>query len=616
MQNLLSDINRIPGISGSMICDPDGRVLAEAAPPDIGGSVLLETARALAHGTAELEVVAGNISLIELHHGKKRIVARQIAGGTLLTVCEKDANPRQLLSAVADVIERHGQKAAGPSVTQQVQAASGMGARTSNGVPKATRTSGSLPAAPSGGGGIPRRTLLIGGGIAVALFGLIAAYGILGRSGGEGGGGSAPGKPAASGKPPEIILRIGGAKTFAAQLAPNLAKGYLESGGFTDVKVEKDGEKTVVSGVNAAGFPVAIVVQGMATPKGFDGLADGSLDVAMAGRRIKPEWQAKLDAFGQMTSPGYEHVVAVSGIAVIVHPANALAKLNRDQVAGIFTGKITDWSQVGGRPGTINVHAFDEEMGLTDLFRSMVLGKAPYAPDAKIMKALPAANDAVASDPMGIGFVTLPFVKGTRAVPISEGSEPPHLPTAFTLASEDYFLTHRGYFYTVPRPERPHLLKYVQFALGADGQQVVKKSGFVELSVAAMQDEVPSYAPADYRRMVTGSRRLTSTFRFETDSAVFDTRALVDLERVTAYLVEKRLNGSAVKVLGFTDSKGKLDRNLELARERANLVREAFEQRGITGVEVAAFGPAMPVASNDTADGRQRNRRVEIWIPR
>lgn len=615
MQNLLNEINRIPGISGSMICDPDGRVLAEAAPADIGGSVLLETAKALAHGTSELEVVAGNVSLIELHHGKKRIVARQIAGGTLLTVCEKDANPRQLLSAVAEVIDRHGQKSTGPSVTQQVQAASGMAAaRTSSGVAKATRTSGSLPAA-AGPAGISRRTMMILGGVVVALFALIAVWGILGR-GGNGGGGAATGKPAGGGKPPEVILRIGGGKTFAAQLAPNLAKGYLESGGFTDVKIEKEGEKSIVTGVNAAGFPVAIVVQGMATPKGFDGLADGSVDIAMAGRRIKPEWQQKLDSFGQMTSPGYEHVVAVSGIAVIVHPANAVAKLNRDQVAGIFTGKITDWSQVGGKAGTINVHAFDEEMGLTDLFRSMVLGKAPYAPAAKIMKALPAANDAVASDPMGIGFVTLPFVKGTRAVPISEGSEPPHLPTAFTLASEDYFLTHRGYFYTVPRPERPHLLKYIQFALGSDGQQVVKKSGFVELSVAAMQDEIPSYAPGDYRRMVTGSRRLTSTFRFETDSAVFDTRALVDLERVTAYLVEKRLNGSAVKVLGFTDSKGKLDRNLELARERANQVRDAFEQRGISGVEVAGFGPAMPVASNDTADGRQRNRRVEIWIPR
>lgn len=615
MQALLSDINRIPGIAGSMVCDRDGRVLAEAAPADIGGAVLLETARALAKGTADLEAIAGAVSLIELHHGKKRIVARQISGGTLLTICEKDANPRQLLSAVAEVIERHGQKAAGPSVTQEVQASAGLPTRTSGSTPKASRTSGSVPPASAGSGGLPRRTLLIGGGIAVALLALIAAWGILGRSGGEGGG-PAPAKPAAASRQPEVILRIGGAKSFSAQLAPNLAKGYLEAGGFTDVKVEKDGERTVVSGLNAAGAPVAIVVQGMATPKGFDGLADGSLDIALAGRRIKPEWQQKLDAFGQMTAPGYEHVVAVSGIAVIVHPANPIPKLNRDQVAGIFSGTLTDWAQVGGKPGAIHVYAFDEEVGLTDLFRTMVLGKTPYASSATILKALPAANDAVASDPLGVGFVTLPFVKGTRAVPISEGSEPPHVPTAFTLASEDYFLTHRGYFYTVPRPERPHLLKYIQFALGPEGQQIVKKSGFVELSVAAMQDEIPSYAPADYRRMVTDSRRLTSTFRFETDSAVFDTRALVDLERVTAYLVEKRLNGPAVKVLGFTDSKGKLERNLELSRERANQVRDAFEQRGISGVEVAGFGPAMPVASNDTAEGRQRNRRVEIWIPR
>ena len=71
-----------------------------------------------------------------------------------------------------------------------------------------------------------------------------------------------------------------------------------------------------------------------------------------------------------------------------------------------------------------------------------------------------------------------------------------------------------------------------------------------------------------------------------------------------------------VKVMGFTDSKGRNDRNLELSRERAELVREAFEQRGITGIQLKGFGSAMSVASNETADGRQRNRRVEIWVPR
>lgn len=611
MQDMLNDLNRVPGVAGSMVCDAAGKVLGEASPPDLGGKALLDTAVALAKGVGELEAVAGTVSLVELHHARKRIVARRIAGGTLLLVCEKDANPRQLLAAVAEVIERYGQA---PAAAAPPPAPSAGGATA-----RATRTSGSIPAA--GGAdaaGIPRKTLLIAGAGAAAVLLGIAIYAIAGRPA----TGPAPSASVApAGAAPEILLRIGGGKSFAAQLAPNLAKGYLESQGFKDVEIKKESPTLVsVRGLKEGGAAVAITVEGMATPKGFSDLAVDKLDVAMAGRRIKPEWQEKLDAFGPMTTPGYEHVVALSGIAVIVHPGNPIAKLNRDQVAGIFSGKITDWSEVGGgRRGAgsaINVYAFDEEMGLTDLFRSMVLGKTPYAPAAKVMPALPAANDAVAADPQGIGFVTLPFVKGTRAVPIAEGTEPPHLPTAFTLAAEDYFLTHRAYFYTVPRAERPHLLKYIQFALGAEGQAVVKKSGFVELSVATMMDEVPSWAPADYRRLVSGSRRLTSTFRFETDSAVFDTRALVDLERVTTYLVEHRLNGAAVKVLGFTDSKGKLERNQALSRERAELVREAFEQRGITGVSVSGFGPAMPVASNDTADGRQRNRRVEIWIAR
>jgi phosphate transport system substrate-binding protein len=607
MQNLLIDLNRVPGVSGSMVCDPDGKVLAEASPPDLGGKALLDTAATLAKGAAQLAAVTGKVGLIELHHAKKRIVARPVAGGMLLLACEKDANPRQLMAAVAEVVTRHGFDAAEAPPEDATPAPSG----------RKTRPTPAVEGAAPTGAGIPRKTLLFAGVGAAALLVALAIYALAGK---PAAGPAAAGTASAAAAAPEILVRIGGGKSFAAQLAPNLAKGYLEAAGFTEVKIEKDGEKSTVVGKGPGGKPAAIVVQGMPTPKSFDGLAEGKVDVAMAGRRIKPEWQEKLNAFGQMASPGYEHVIALSGIAVIAHPANLAARLNREQVAGIFSGKITDWSEVGGgRKGAnsaINVYAFDEEMGLTDLFRTMVLGKAPYAPNAKIMKTLQAANDAVAQDPQGVGFVTLPFVKGTRAVPISEGSEPPHLPTAFTLASEDYFLTHRAYFYTVPRPDRPHLLKYVQFALGAEGQAIVKKSGFVELSVATMQDEVPSWAPADYRRLVSGSRRLTSTFRFETDSADFDTRALVDLERVTAYLVEQRLNGRDVKVLGFTDSKGKVERNLELARERANQVVHAFSERGIEGVEVAGFGPAMPVASNDTADGRQRNRRVEVWVKR
>ncbi|HSN89843.1 MAG TPA: phosphate ABC transporter substrate-binding/OmpA family protein, partial [Anaeromyxobacteraceae bacterium] len=433
------------------------------------------------------------------------------------------------------------------------------------------------------------------------------------RSGPDAPAAGAPGGAAAG---TAAILRIGGAKSFAVELAPAMAKAYLEALEVRDVEVQKlDTYRFTVRGMKG-GKPWVIAVEGMNTPDGFAELAAGRLDVAMAGRRIRPEWQQKLDAFGPMTTPGREHVVALSGVAVIVNPDNRVPQLDRKQLAEVFGGAVADWSGVGGQASPIHVYAGDEKLGLTELFRNLVLEKIPYAPEARRLASPQEINDAVAQDPQGIGYVTLPFVRGTRAVPVSEGGEPPLVPTAFTLATEDYFLSHRLYFYTLPRPDNPHLPRFVQFALGPEGQAVVKRSGYVELSVATAPREPPRGAPAEYVRLTGGAIRLSSTFRFEPASSDFDARALVDLERVTAYLIENRLNGADVRVLGFTDSQGVPAANQGLSLSRAEQVAKALAQRGITGVAVAGFGAALPVASNQTAPGRERNRRVEIWIAR
>jgi len=645
MQAMLKELKAIPGLAGSMLCDREGRVLAEDFPADCGGAALLDAAKTLARGCRELRSVAGDVALLELHHARRRLLARPAGDGLILLLCEKDAKHRQLLAAAAQVIDRHGAAAAAPTpparrgaapaepppltddpflVAQAGQGASGQSsapiafdppARASTPAPAAPWA----PAAPSSGAGRAGSPWMSPKVIVPAAAAALVALGAIVWSALRPSDEPSPARPSAAAAAvggAKVILRIGGAKSFAAELAPALAEAYLTSLRLEDVRIEKNA--TGVSRVTGKEGDqlLAVTVEGMPTPQGFDDLASGKLDVAMAGRRILPAWQQKLTSFGTMTAPGYEHVVALSGIAAIVHPSNALPQLNRRQLADVFSGAITDWSQVGGKAGPIRVHAGDEQMGLTDLFKTLVLGKAAYAANAERLPTLKGINEAVALDPQGIGYVTLPFVRGTRALPIAEGDEPALIPTAFTLASEDYFLTHRVYFYTVPRVENPHLLNFVQFALGAEGQAVVKKSGLVELSVQTIQLELPAWAPAGYRRLVEGSRRLTSTFRFEVDSADFDTRALVDLERVTAHLVENRLTGASVKVLGFTDSQGKREHNMELSRSRAELVAKAFAQRGITGVSVSGFGPAMPVASNETADGRQRNRRVEVWIER
>jgi phosphate transport system substrate-binding protein len=136
------------------------------------------------------------------------------------------------------------------------------------------------------------------------------------------------------------------------------------------------------------------------------------------------------------------------------------------------------------------------------------------------------------------------------------------------------------------------------------------------MTVRAEQRVAPARAPKRYVELTSDARLLSSTFRFETNSSAFDNRAQRDLERVVQYLHMNGMNGAQVRVLGFADAQGDKTHNQELSRQRAAQVAAAFAERGISGVTVAAMGWAMPVADNATQEGRERNRRVEIWVGR
>ena len=179
----------------------------------------------------------------------------------------------------------------------------------------------------------------------------------------------------------------------------------------------------------------------------------------MASRKIKPAEQAMLTALGDMTSPACEHVLALDGIAIVVNKGNAVPSLSRKQIEAIFSGQTTDWSQVGGRPGHIELFARDDRSGTYDTFKSLVLESASLAPETKRFEDSNALSDAVAADPNGIGFVGLPFVRSARAVPVSDQNTAPLLPSAFTVAREDYVFSRRLFLYTPANPTNPLTLR-------------------------------------------------------------------------------------------------------------------------------------------------------------
>lgn len=115
-----------------------------------------------------------------------------------------------------------------------------------------------------------------------------------------------------------------------------------------------------------------------------------------------------------------------------------------------------------------------------------------------------------------------------------------------------------------------------------------------------------------YCKLIAGKSDLGTNFRFRTGSAELDNRAAQDLQRLLKLMGENAER--SLVLVGFADAQGQYGRNIGLSEERANAVRSALQTLGISAVETHGFGQEIPVADNETPDGRERNRRVEVWV--
>ena len=411
----------------------------------------------------------------------------------------------------------------------------------------------------------------------------------------------------------EAALRLCGSNTIGAELAPAVVEAFLQRKGATSVARATEPEHSRVT-AQLAGAPIAIDIRAAGSTTAFQGLVAGSCDVGMASRPINDKERAQLAAagHGDMTSPATEHVLGLDGIAVIVHPNNPLAALDRSQLHDIFTGKLADWGQLGGA-GPIHVLARDNNSGTFDTFKSLVLAGDPLLPGAERFADSSVLSDRVASDPAAIGFIGLAYVRSARALAVGDAAAAPKLPTSFTVTTEGYMLSRRLYLYTPPTPRTPLATELVSFALSPQGQTVVRDAGFIDLSVALRDgDPCDARCPRAYAALIAHAQRLSLDFRFRTGSEDIDSRATRDLDRVVQFL--RGYPAARLLLLGFSDAAGAPSANLRLSQHRAATIARELELRGVHAVRVEGIGAAMPVASNATEADRQRNRRVEVWL--
>ncbi|MBM3843648.1 MAG: phosphate ABC transporter substrate-binding protein [Verrucomicrobia bacterium] len=244
-------------------------------------------------------------------------------------------------------------------------------------------------------------------------------------------------------------LVIKGSDTLGAKLVPTLAEEY----------------KARHSGVS---FEIA--AEGSTT--GLSAIIDGTAQIGMSSRRARPTEVSAATAKGVALKP---LIVAYDGMAVIVNAKSPIANLTPRQVEQIFTGDVTDWSAVGGRPGKISVYTRNTSSGTYSDWKDLAMKKRDYARSSQKMAGNEQIAAEVAKNPNGIGYVGLAYLKaaGIKVVSI-DGVQP----SKETVLAKKYAYARPTFYYTNGEPAG-EAARFIAFTLSDDGQRIAEKIGFV-----------------------------------------------------------------------------------------------------------------------------------------
>lgn len=427
-------------------------------------------------------------------------------------------------------------------------------------------------------------------------------------------------KPKAIEAEPEQIFKplfaIHGSNTIGEKLAPALLKAYFEEQGASDIDWQQGGiatERTMQFDMDGEKLAIGLAAHGSSTA--FKALNANMAQIGMSSRKIKTsEIEALKGQSGDLSKLGNEHIIALDGLAIIVNQNNPLKAITTETLSRIFSGEISNWAEIGGEQAPIKVLARDNNSGTFDTFKSLVLKKygRKLTASAERFESSSKLSERVSQDDFAIGFIGLNYIRYSKALAIADSSETKAIyPTRFTIATEDYPLARRLYLYT-PTNSATQIKDFANFAISDRGQEIVQSLGLISQSIRVEDVASSELAPDKYNQYAKLAKRLSLNFRFNYATRDLDNKGKRDLQRLVSF-VEQNPSKKLV-LMGFSDSIGARDKNTLLSLSRAKSVEQELNARGINVYAVEGFGEDMPLANNDNEVGRERNRRVEVWV--
>ncbi|MCF1708135.1 phosphate ABC transporter substrate-binding/OmpA family protein [Tabrizicola sp. J26] len=413
-------------------------------------------------------------------------------------------------------------------------------------------------------------------------------------------------------------LRVTGSPDKGARLLPGLLAAFAQARGLA--------LRTEVTGSGA--------VHTIYDPDEEIVLARFSFTPAAPGPAVEALRSAAADFdLADLPEPGLiATTLGVQALVAVVSPKNPIAQLATADLARVLSGKVTNWSELGGPDMPVVVHALAPQSGFraaleTRLGQPLIVGETHE--DAAALAA------AVTRDPWGIAVTTSADAGMARVMPLTDSCGFLLEPSALSVKAEDYPLAQPFYLLTAKRHLPLLGREFLEFVNSPSANAALAEGGL--LGRGMEQTDLVSDGHrlvnviraagdaglAEAQRLTSsmhGAERISATFRFEDGTSRLDASSrdhLVDLVRLieTGHFSDREL-----VFVGFSDGSGDPAANLELSRERAevvfNAVADAVPDLGDLRVKTSidAFGEALPMACDETAIGRQINRRVEVWL--
>jgi len=210
---------------------------------------------------------------------------------------------------------------------------------------------------------------------------------------------------------------------------------------------------------------VKITVQGGGSSVGIKSVQDKTADIGTTSKNLKDEESKGLTQWE----------LGKDGIAIVVNKENKVSGLTLEQIKGIFSGEITNWKEVGGSDGEINVIVREEGSGTRDAILEMVLGSkdAKFVKEAIVQSSTEAVQQAVAQDPNAIGFISYAAVKDSKALKVDNVS-----PTVETILDGTYKI-QRPFIFLVKDEPTGAVKAFIDWANGPEGQEILKSEKVV-----------------------------------------------------------------------------------------------------------------------------------------